>query len=78
MVEPAVLALEGRYESFSLGPEPISLKKVEEIDAAARRHGFGTDHFAHGNRLYDNRQLDLIAARYGEERSASVPAPRAS
>lgn len=39
MAEPMVLALEGRYESYSLGKE-IRLEKVDEIGRLAERHGF--------------------------------------
>lgn len=39
MAETMVLALEGRYENFTLGKE-LSLEKVNEIDQLARRHGF--------------------------------------
>ena len=39
MVEAIVLALEGRYESYSMG-QRIHLGQVEEIMAIARRHGF--------------------------------------
>jgi predicted amino acid dehydrogenase len=39
MAEAIVLALEGRYESFSLG-QRVYTEKVREITALARKHGF--------------------------------------
>jgi fatty aldehyde-generating acyl-ACP reductase len=39
MAETMILALEGRYENYSLGRN-ISLEKVEEIDRLAEKHGF--------------------------------------
>jgi predicted amino acid dehydrogenase len=39
MAEVMVLALEGRYESFSLG-QRVEREKVEEIARLARKHGF--------------------------------------
>jgi hypothetical protein len=39
MAETMILALEGRYENYTLGKE-ISLAKVNEINQMARRHGF--------------------------------------
>ncbi|MEX1100245.1 MAG: hypothetical protein WEB87_07455, partial [Bacteriovoracaceae bacterium] len=38
LAETAILALEGRFESFSLSRD-ISYKKVIEIDRLARKHG---------------------------------------
>lgn len=39
MAETMLLALEGKFESFSLGRE-LDVKKIEEIDRLAERHGF--------------------------------------
>lgn len=39
MAETMILALEGRYEPFSLGKE-LSVERVEEIDRLAQKHGF--------------------------------------
>ena len=39
MSETMMLALEGRYECFTLGKE-VSVKQVEEISALADKHGF--------------------------------------
>ncbi len=39
MAETMLLTLEGRFESFSLG-DAISVDKVDEIGALARKHGF--------------------------------------
>ncbi len=39
MAETMILALEHRYENFSIGKQ-LSLEKVQEIDALAEKHGF--------------------------------------
>ncbi len=39
MAETMILALEKRYENYSLGRE-LQLERVEEIDALAKKHGF--------------------------------------
>jgi fatty aldehyde-generating acyl-ACP reductase len=39
MAETMVLALEGRYESYSLGKD-IRLEQVREMAQLAREHGF--------------------------------------
>jgi predicted amino acid dehydrogenase len=39
MSETMMLALEGRYESFTLGKD-VSVEQVEEITRLARKHGF--------------------------------------
>ncbi len=39
MAETMLLALEGRYESFSLGKE-ITVRQVEDIEKVAKKHGF--------------------------------------
>ena len=39
MAETIALALEGRYENYTLGKQ-ISLSQVEEIDTIAAKHGF--------------------------------------
>jgi len=39
MAETMILALEGRYENYTIGKE-ISLEQVEEIAALAKKHGF--------------------------------------
>lgn len=44
MAETMILALEGRYENYTLGKE-ISLERVNEINQLARRHGFKLEGF---------------------------------
>jgi fatty aldehyde-generating acyl-ACP reductase len=40
MAETMLLALEGRYENFTLGRD-IPVEKVKEIERLAEKHGFG-------------------------------------
>jgi uncharacterized NAD-dependent epimerase/dehydratase family protein len=39
MAETMILALEGRYESFSLGRE-MTVEQIDEISSLAKKHGF--------------------------------------
>jgi fatty aldehyde-generating acyl-ACP reductase len=39
MAETMALALEGRYESYTLGKD-LTVAQVKEIEGIARRHGF--------------------------------------
>jgi hypothetical protein len=39
MAEVMILALEGRYESYTLGQD-ITVEQVEEIASLAAKHGF--------------------------------------
>jgi predicted amino acid dehydrogenase len=39
MAETMVLAMEGRYESYSLGKQ-VRMEQIHEIAQLARKHGF--------------------------------------
>ncbi len=69
MAETIILALEGRYENFTLGKE-ISLARAEEIAALARKHGFRLSGFRRFERAIADDEVARIrdAAR---ARSAS-------
>ena len=61
MAETMILALEGRYENFSLGKE-LSLEKVQEIDRLAKKHGFRLGGFRSFERAISPRQIERIKA----------------
>jgi predicted amino acid dehydrogenase len=66
VAETILLALERRYENFTLGKE-ISLAQVEEISALARKHGFRLSGFRRFERAISDAEVDRIrqAARSG-------------
>jgi fatty aldehyde-generating acyl-ACP reductase len=59
MAETMLLAMEGRYECYSLGRE-ISLDRVEEIAGLARKHGFRLAGFRSFERALEDREIDRI------------------
>ena len=61
MAETMILALEGRYENFSLGKE-LSLAKVQEIDRLAKKHGFKLGGFRSFERAISPQQIERIKA----------------
>jgi len=59
MAETMVLALEGRYESYTLGRE-ITVEQVEEIARLARKHGFRLGGFRSFERAITDEQIERI------------------
>jgi len=59
MAETIILALEGRYENFTLGKD-VSLAKVEEIATLARKHGFKLAGFRRFERAIDDAEVERI------------------
>lgn len=59
MAETMILALERRYESFTLGRE-LTTEKVEEIAALARKHGFKLAGFRSFERALDPAAIERI------------------
>jgi fatty aldehyde-generating acyl-ACP reductase len=59
MAETIILALEGRYENYTLGKD-ISLSKVEEISALARKHGFRLSGFRRFERAISDDEVERI------------------
>lgn len=66
MVETMILALERRYESFTLGRD-LTAEKVEEIAALAKKHGFKLAGFRSFEKAIDAGAIERIkdAARLG-------------
>ena len=63
MAETIILALEGRYENYSLG-RGIQLRQVEEISRLADKHGFRLAGF----RSFDRFVTDWRRATEGRQR----------
>ncbi|HET6760450.1 MAG TPA: hypothetical protein VFH13_00040, partial [Gemmatimonadaceae bacterium] len=59
MAETIILALERRYENFTLGKD-VSLAKVEEISALARKHGFKLSGFRRFERAIGDEEVERI------------------
>ncbi len=59
MAETMILALEGRYECFTLGKE-IKLDRVKEITVLAERHGFRLGGFRSFEHAVENDDIERI------------------
>lgn len=64
MAEVMILALEKRYESYTLGRE-LTIKQVEEIAALAGKHGFKLAGFRSFGRAITTQEIDRIRRRAG-------------
>lgn len=61
MAETIILALEGRYEPFTLGRE-LSVAQIETISALADKHGFKLAGFRSFERAITEREIETIRA----------------
>lgn len=59
MAETMILALEGRYESYTMGHH-ITLHQVEEIDALAAKHGFTLAGFRSFERAVSDEEIARV------------------
>jgi len=59
MAETMILALEGKYENFSLGKE-IEIEKVDEISELAKKHGFKVAGLRSFERVIDETHIQSI------------------
>ncbi|HOS42817.1 MAG TPA: shikimate dehydrogenase [Armatimonadota bacterium] len=64
MAETMILALEGRYESFSLGKE-LDLARVKDIGALAAKHGFTLAGFRSFEKAVTDEQIARIREKAG-------------
>lgn len=77
MSETMLLALEGRYESFTLGKE-VSVAQVDEMARLAAKHGFELAGFRSFEKAVDSGAIDKIRRNaFGAERKSRFRAPRA-
>ena len=58
--EAIILALEKRYEYFSLGRGNITVEKIDEIRELGKKHGFETADFYWGDKLIEEAMLEKI------------------
>jgi len=71
MAETIILALEQRYDDYTLGAE-VQLDRVDEIHALMRKHGFHISGFRRFERKISDDEVDAI--RHAA-RSANAPRP---
>ncbi|NDJ77449.1 MAG: shikimate dehydrogenase [Chloroflexi bacterium] len=74
MAETMALALEGRYEDYSVGKH-ISLEQVEEIGEICTRHGFGLSGFRSFERAVTDEHIAHVRQRALETRWARRTPP---
>jgi len=73
MAEAMALALEGRFEDYTVGKE-ISVERVREITAIADRHGFRLSGFRSFEREVTERQIDAVRRNARRPHSANAMA----
>ncbi|MDH4138629.1 MAG: shikimate dehydrogenase, partial [Anaerolineae bacterium] len=59
MAEAMILALEGRYESYTLGRD-ITVEQVEEIASLAAKHGFRLGGFRSFERSVTGEEVESV------------------
>ena len=59
MAETMILALEGRYENFSLGRD-LTIEQITEISTLAKKHGFKLAGFRSFERAIPPREIETI------------------
>ena len=59
MAETMALALEGRFEDYTLGKD-ISRERVEEITAIAKKHGFRLSGFRSFEKEVTEAQIEAV------------------
>src|SRR5512140_2714918 len=69
MAETMILALEGRFEDYTVGKD-IALERVNEITAMARKHGFRLSGFRSFEREVTNDQIEIVRSNAARRRAA--------
>jgi hypothetical protein len=59
MAETIALALEGRFEDYTVGRD-ITLERVQDITAIAEKHGFRMSGFRSFEREVTNEQIEAV------------------
>lgn len=70
MSETIALALEGRYESFTLGKD-VSVQQVSEISGIAKKHGFKLAGYRSFERAVTEDQIEIIRQNADERRKTA-------
>ena len=69
MAETMILALEGRFEDYTLGKD-ISLERVNEITGMARKHGFRLSGFRSFEHEVTDEQIEMVRRNARARRAA--------
>ena len=75
MAETMILALEGRYESFTLGRD-LTLRQIEEIEKLADKHGFRVAGFRSFERAISLEEIKRIKHRAAIKNSHPIQKPQ--
>jgi len=68
MAETMILALEGRFEDYTVGKD-IGIERVNEITALARKHGFQLSGFRSFEREVTPGQIEAVRRNADKRRS---------
>ncbi len=60
LAETIILALEKKFENFSIGRGSISISRMIEINSIGRKHGFKVAPFFCGSKKYRNEDIEKI------------------
>lgn len=74
MSETMMLALDGRYESFTLG-KTVSVKQVEETQRLAKKHGFHLAGYRSFEKAVTDQKIDEIKANAARRASQMATLP---
>jgi hypothetical protein len=71
MAETITLALEGRFEDYTLGRH-LTRERVEEIDSMAKKHGFRLSGFRSFEREVTLEQIETVRRNASHVRKTRV------
>jgi len=71
MAETMILAMEGRFESFSLGRD-MSVSQIDEICALAKKHGFGLGGMRSFERAVSPEHIESVRKAAEKARSQGI------
>ena len=71
MAETIALALEGRFEDYTLGKH-LTRARVEEIDQIAKKHGFRLSGFRSFEREVTQQQIEMVRRNANQSRKSHV------
>ena len=74
MAETIALALEGRFEDYTLGKQ-LTRERVDEIDAMAKKHGFRLSGFRSFEREVKEEQIETVRRNARKARTVRNPYP---
>ena len=60
LAETIILALENRFENFSIGRGRIDINRIQLINEIGLKHGFGLAPFFCGDKLYTEKEIEML------------------